>query len=78
MSEPPRHPGTIVYVDGDTGAETEEDASALPESLRFAETDEGLVPVVRVVARTAGDRRYIREYGPDGELLRSTTQLADP
>jgi hypothetical protein len=33
---------------------------------------------VRVVARTAGDRRYIREYGPDGELLRSTTQIADP
>jgi hypothetical protein len=78
VSEQPRHPGTIVYVDGDTGEETTEDAAAVPESLRFAETEEGLVPVVRVVARTAGDRRYIREYGPDGELLRSTTQIAEP
>jgi hypothetical protein len=71
------HPGTIVYVDGDTNETTEEDIANVPESLRFADTDAGPVPVVRVVARTAGNQRYIREYGPKGELLRSTVQIQD-
>ena len=77
MSTLPDHPGTIVFVDGDTNEETEEQAADVPETIRFAETPEGLVPVVRVVARTSGTRRIIREYGPDGELLRSTVQIAD-
>jgi hypothetical protein len=77
VSTPPDHPGTIVFVDGDTNEETEEQAADVPESIRFAETPEGLVPVVRVVARTSGTRRIIREYGPDGELLRSTVQIAE-
>lgn len=75
MTDPVEHPGTIEFVDGDTNEITEEDAANVPESLRFAETDEGLVPVVRVVARTAGKQRFIREYGPGGELLRSTVQI---
>jgi hypothetical protein len=33
------------------------------------------VPVVRVVATTAGDQRTVREYGPKGELLRTTLQV---
>jgi hypothetical protein len=77
VSTAPDHPGTIVFVDGDTNEETEEQAVDVPESIRFAETPEGLVPVVRVVARTAGTRRIIREYGPNGELLRSTVQIAE-
>jgi hypothetical protein len=77
VSAAPDHPGTIVFVDGDTNEETEEQAVDVPESIRFAETPEGLVPVVRVVARTSGTRRIIREYGPNGELLRSTVQIAE-
>ncbi len=76
MSQPPKHPGTIVYVDGTTQKETaRRSITEVPESLRFAPTAEGLVPVVRVVAYTEGDQRIIREYGPAGELLRSTVQL---
>ncbi len=76
MSQPPKHPGTIVYVDGTTQKETEQRSiTEVPESLRFAPTAQGLVPIVRVVAYTQGDRRSIREYGPAGELLRSTLQL---
>ena len=62
------HPGKITFVNGTTT--TVEDASTVPESIRFAEG----VPVVKVVAMTEGDRRIIREYGVDGTLLRSTVQ----
>ncbi|HZI10396.1 MAG TPA: hypothetical protein VE153_08355 [Myxococcus sp.] len=77
MSQAPKHPGTIVYVDGATQKETDRQSiDKVPESLRFAPTEEGgLVPVVKVVAHTEGERRIIREYGPAGELLRSTVQV---
>ncbi|AKJ03785.1 hypothetical protein ATI61_11635 [Archangium gephyra] len=76
MSQAPQHPGTIVYVDGTTQKETERvNITEVPEALRFAPTPQGLVPVVRVVAYTEGSRRIIREYGPAGELLRSTVQI---
>lgn len=69
-----RHPGTITFIDGDTTRV--EDASTLPESLRFAEARDGSrVPVVRIVAFTEEERRIIREYGVDGALLRSTVQV---
>lgn len=78
MSQAPKHPGTIVYVDGVTQKETRRVASSqVPESMRFVSTPEGLVPVVRVVTSTSpdGNRCTIREYGPAGEFLRSTVQL---
>ncbi|HZN94023.1 MAG TPA: hypothetical protein VFB81_15025 [Myxococcales bacterium] len=76
MSSTPQHPGTIVYVNGDTGEESASPISEVPEELRFAPDQDGnLVPVVRVVARTAGDQRNIHELGPDGQLLRSTVQI---
>jgi hypothetical protein len=76
MSQAPKHPGTIVYVDGATQKETGRvSIDTVPESLRFAPTADGLVPVVKVVAHTEGNRRTIREYGPAGELLRSTVQV---
>jgi hypothetical protein len=75
----PQHPGTIVYVDGNTNTVVRETpASEVPESVRYAETDQGWVPVVRVVATTSGDQRFVREYGPAGELLRSTVQVRSP
>lgn len=71
----PRHPGFIVYVDGDTKEESREPISAVPESLRFAETEDGEVPVVKVVSFLEGNRRIIREYGPNDQFLRSTVQI---
>ena len=72
----PVHPGTIVYFEGAPEKEVSRmSVSEVPESLRFAQTEHGLVPVVKVVAYVEGDQRYIREYGPDGELLRTTMQV---
>jgi hypothetical protein len=71
-----KHPGTIVFVDGNTNTVVSTDRAAdLPAEMRFVETRSGLVPVVRVVAFTEGGQRTIREYGPAGELLRSTVQV---
>ena len=70
-----RHPGFIVYVDGNTKEESREPIAEVPESLRFAETEDGEVPIVKVVSYLEGDRRIIREYGPNDELLRSTVQI---
>jgi len=70
---PPAHPGKITYVDGRTQKVIEiEDAADVPESMRFAETPRGLVPIVKVVLHRERERSEIHEYGPDGELLRST------
>jgi hypothetical protein len=72
----PPHPGTIVFVEGEQ--ETERPASEVPESIRFARTKTGWVPVVKVVAYTEGDRRIIREFAPDGTVVRSTVQVRKP
>jgi hypothetical protein len=67
------HPGFITFVDGVTGAvRTTVPVDHVPMQLRFAQTEQGPVPVVRVVASSTGVVRTIREYGPGGELLRST------
>ncbi len=74
-----RHPGSITYVDGNTDSIVAEcPVSEVPESGRFVDTGKGLVPVVRVVATSAGDQRFVREYGPAGELLRTTVQVRSP
>ncbi|MBI5510696.1 MAG: hypothetical protein HY903_18205 [Deltaproteobacteria bacterium] len=71
------HPGTIVYVDGTTGAVVDElPISQVPEAGRFVAVGDTLVPVVRVVAMRTGARRCIYEYGPQDELLRATEQHA--
>jgi hypothetical protein len=72
----PTHPGKIVFMEGDTVTH-EEDASEVPFSIRFIETPEGLVPVVKIVAVVAGNKRTIRQYGPQGQLLKSTVQVRD-
>src|SRR5215470_14407761 len=72
-SRMPHHPGKITYVDGATQKVVAvEDASSVPESLRFAETPSGPVPVVKVVMQRNGQYSEILEYGPDGQLLRTT------
>lgn len=70
---PPPHPGKVTYVDGRTQQVIEvEDVADVPETMRFAETPHGLVPVVKVVVLQGEGRSEIHEYGPTGELLRST------
>jgi len=74
----PKHPGKIIFVDGKTGQVTEEsNAADLPMSMRFAETEKGLVPVVKIVSHERGDQVIVRAYGPDGEFLQSTVLLID-
>jgi hypothetical protein len=68
------HPGTITYVDADAKTEKVLPVAQVPEPLRFASLDGAPVPVVRVVAQLRGEERLIREYGPEGQLLRSTVQ----
>jgi len=76
MSAPPPHPGTIVFVDENTGHEHARPVTQVPEPLRFAPDHSGqLQPVVRVVAKVVGEQRTIREYGQGGEMLRSTVQF---
>jgi|CXWL01.1.fsa_nt_gi glutaredoxin len=68
----PPHPGTVTCDDGTDIKEVA--VEEIPLGLRFAETKEGWVPVVRITARTVGVVRRIYEYGAKGELLRSTVQ----
>ncbi len=73
------HPGEIEYVDGATGEVTcRVPADDVPEQIRFAPGPDGAPrPVVRITVLTLGDRREIRQFGPEGELLRSTYQRAE-
>ena len=68
----PEHPGTIVFVDGNAGTEETRDATAVPEGIRFARTDGGWVPVVRVVKDRSGDRVEIKSYDAEGRLVSTT------
>jgi hypothetical protein len=80
MSEElPEHPGTVEYVDGATGEVTRTSpAEDVPEQIRYAPGPDGtLRPVVRITVLTVGPRREIRQFGADGELLRSTYQRAE-
>ncbi len=70
----PAHPGTIVFVDAETGTERSEPAAQVPESIAFAQVDGQAIPVVRVVAAVEGPHRTIRSYGIDGRLLSTTYQ----
>jgi hypothetical protein len=46
----------------------------VPEALRFGNTLNGCIPVVKVVMIPKGTSREIIEYGPNGEFIRSTIQ----
>ena len=69
------HPGRIEYWQGDEKVSVASVAD-VPEHDRYAPTPEGDVPVTKVVAHVHGDRRIIRELGPEGQVLRSTVQFA--
>jgi hypothetical protein len=68
-----KRPRYITVIDEDTGRVlARNDISTVPEALRFADTPEGRVSVVKVIVRTRDDRREIKEYGPNDELLRTS------
>ena len=70
------HPGVILFVDGLTDRVIREaKAEEVPEAVRFAPTPDGPVPVVRIVCFDHPGARIIREYGPNGELLRDRIDL---
>jgi hypothetical protein len=72
----PEHPGKIIYIDGNSNEVLrEQNIEDVPESLHYVQTDKGLVPVVKVVATTYENRRFIRQYGPDDEFLSETVQI---
>jgi len=74
----PPHPGKIAYYsieDGKQRLVSERSVNDVPDTARYAQTSHGMVPVVKVVATTTGNQRFIREYGPQDEFLRATTQL---
>ena len=74
-----KHPGTILFVDADGERPDEEvDIAKIPEEFQFAETKNGLEPIVKVVKTTTGDVRRISEYGADGQVLRTTVQTRQP
>ncbi len=74
-----KHPGKIVFVDGKTHQITDTlQAAEVPESIRFAETAKGWVPVVKIVEITTDKERFIHFYGPDDQFLKSTIQVREP
>ena len=75
----PKHPGKIFYYEWDPITKEEiltstELIKNIPESLRFGDTPDGFIPVVKVVMIPKGQNREIIEYGPNGQFLRSTIQ----
>ena len=65
------HPGTITFVNEETGEEKAEPADKSPLQHRFVNG----VPMVRAVFSVAGNQSFIREYGPEGQLLRSNVSF---
>lgn len=70
-----RGAGTVTF--SQVGSDTQDvvPVSELPESLAYAPDGEHLVPVVRVLAITMGDRGELRSFGVDGRVLRTTYQV---
>lgn len=68
----PAHPGTVAFLDRDTGVHTVTPVAELPESIAWAMVGDVKVPVVRVESTAAGGRREIFRYGADGALLDTT------
>ena len=73
------HPGKIAFYDAGQAEPTKiVAAETVPDSIKFIQTESGLIPVVKIVSFLAEDRRIIRQYGPDDQLLNSTVQFLNP
>lgn len=66
------HPGTITFVDRDTGETSVSPVTTVPESIAWATVGAQRVAVVRIESSAAGGHREIFRYGADGTLLDTT------
>jgi hypothetical protein len=72
-----RHPGTIELIDAVTGKLLEcRSATELGDSAWATDTEGNKVPIVRVLLSEHGDRRELHAFGPQGQFLKTTLQLA--
>jgi hypothetical protein len=74
------HPGIIQCIDGATQEVVDTiDAKEVPSSHRFVKNQAGeRVPVVKMVASVEREQFIVRNYGPDGELLRTHVRGRGP
>jgi hypothetical protein len=67
---PAVHPGTVTFVDEDTGVTKVEDAATVPDSIKWHATSTGRVPVVKVVKhKLSSGQIELLLYGPCAQLL---------
>lgn len=79
QQDPQIHPGTIHFVDQDTGEGRDQAIVGIPETIAWGTNAEGArVPVVRIVSHMRGAQRVIESYGSDGALLQRTVQSPPP
>jgi hypothetical protein len=73
----PPHPGTIELIDAVSGKLLERRSAAeLGDAAWAADAEGNEVPIVRVLLSEHGDRRELHAFGPDGQFLKTTLQLA--
>jgi hypothetical protein len=77
MTTPSTTRKQILFYDDDKLIDRE-DADSVPDSVRYVEVNGVREEVAKVVARTAGDQRFIEQYAADGRLLLRTLQLREP
>jgi hypothetical protein len=75
-----KHPGKISYYELDPVTKQEKLTSTVeidkvPEAMRFGDTPEGLIPIVKVVMIPGDKFREIIEYGPKNQFVRNTIQI---
>jgi hypothetical protein len=67
---PATHPGTVTFIDEDTGVTTVDNADTVPDSIKWHDTKAGRVPVVKVVKhKLPSGVVELLLYGPCGQLL---------
>ena len=70
---PKVHPGTVTYVNGDTGEVRVQPVDPSNESRFWVTTAEGRIPIVKVVFRRLDARTAeIKSFGPCDQLLEVT------
>lgn len=72
------HPGTILFVDKDTGKEEKVPYQQVPETVAFVEQKGVKYPVSRIETHNTRNKEFvIRSFGTEGQFLESTT-MRDP
>jgi hypothetical protein len=76
MTTPPTRKQILFYEDD--RLIDREDVETVPDSVRYVDVNGVREEVAKVVARTAGDQRFIEQYAADGRLLLRTVQIRQP